>query len=65
MEEETIVTSVDLSGISLPFSIGDVLTAATDLLGVVGPFVVVGIALLFAPKIIALLKRVIGNNRAV
>ncbi|WP_175615920.1 hypothetical protein [Piscibacillus halophilus] len=53
---------VDFSGISLPFSAGELLNAAVDLLGVVGPFVLLGLAVVFAPKLISLIRSA-ANSR--
>lgn len=48
--------NIDFSGITLPFGAGDLLTAGVELLGVVGPFVLLGLAFIFAPYIITLIK---------
>nr|WP_040402987.1 hypothetical protein [Alkalibacillus haloalkaliphilus] len=47
---------VDFSGVSLPFDAGELLDAAMGLLGVVGPFVLLGLAIVFTPKIISLIR---------
>lgn len=47
---------VDFSGVSLPFSAGDLLSSSMGLLGVLGPFVLLGLALLFTPKIISVIR---------
>lgn len=47
---------IDFSGITLPFTAGQLLTAATELLGVVGPFVLLGLAFVIAPYIISLIR---------
>lgn len=47
---------VDFSGISLPFTAADLLTSATGLLTVVGPFVLLGLAFVVAPYLINLVK---------
>ena len=47
---------VDFSGISLPFTPADLLTSATGLLGVVGGFVLLGLAIIFVPKIIGVIR---------
>lgn len=57
------MTGVDFSGVSLPFSAGDVLGAGVDLLGVVGGLVLLGIALAFTPKLIALVRTAVGSAR--
>ncbi|MCL9969570.1 hypothetical protein MX569_03070 [Anoxybacillus kestanbolensis] len=52
---------IDLSGLSLPFSVTDVIESVNSLLGWVGPFVLLAIALGFAPKIIAFIKSIFGR----
>lgn len=47
---------VDFSGVSLPFDAGDLLSSAMGLLGVLGPFVLLGLALAFTPKIISVIR---------
>lgn len=47
---------VDFSGVSLPFSASDLLSSAMGLLGVLGPFVLLGLALAFTPKIISVIR---------
>lgn len=56
------MAGIDFSGVSLPFSVGDMLTGVTGLLGIVGPFVVIGIAVMFAPRIINLVKNALGKG---
>lgn len=47
---------VDFSGVSLPFSAGDLLSSAMGLLEVLGPFVLLGLAVVFTPKIISVIR---------
>ena len=54
MEENNM--TVDFSGVTLPFSAGDLLQAGVQLLGVVGPFVLLGLAIVFTPKLISLIR---------
>lgn len=54
--------NIDFSGILLPFSAGDLLTSAVELLGVVGPFVLLGLAFVVAPYIITLIKNAAKKN---
>ena len=44
---------VDLSGIKLPFTVGDMVTAGMSLLAIVAGFVLLGLAFRFVPKIIS------------
>ncbi|OIJ22031.1 hypothetical protein BKP45_04965 [Anaerobacillus alkalidiazotrophicus] len=45
---------IDFSGISLPFGAGELLSGAIDLLNVVGPFVLLALAIYFAPRLFSL-----------
>lgn len=47
--------TLDLAGITLPFSAGDLLTAGVSLLSVVGAFVLLGLAFRVVPKLISLI----------
>ena len=49
-------SAVDFSGVTLPFTPADLLTSATGLLGVVGGFVLLGLAIIFVPKIIGVIR---------
>lgn len=57
---------IDFTGISLPFTVNDMITVSMGLLGVVGIFVLLGLALKFVPKWIALAYQAIagGGKRA-
>ncbi|MBU8905573.1 hypothetical protein KH400_03065 [Desertibacillus haloalkaliphilus] len=54
--------NVDFSGVTLPFDAADLLTSAVELLGVVGPFVLLGLAVVFTPKIIGLIRNAAGSG---
>lgn len=47
--------ALDFTGITLPFSANDLLTAGVALLGVVGVFVLLGLAFKVVPKLISLI----------
>ena len=53
---------IDFSGISLPFSGGDVLQGSADLLGVLGGLVLLGLAVAFAPKLISLIRTALSSR---
>lgn len=46
---------LDFTGISLPFSPADLLSSGNALLGVVGGFVLLGLAFLMVPKLVSLI----------
>jgi hypothetical protein len=54
--------SIDFGGITLPFSVSDLVTSGNSLLGLVGAFVLLGLAFAFAPKIIQLIRQAFGKG---
>lgn len=56
--------SLDFSGITLPFSANDLLTAGVSLLGVVGAFVLLALAFRVVPKLISLIVNAFRTGRA-
>ena len=56
--------SLDLTGITLPFTAGDLVTAAMQLLTVVGPIALLAIAFVVAPKFFGLIRSALGRSRA-
>lgn len=55
-------TKVDFTGVSLPFTPTDLLTSSTGLLGVVGGFVLLGLAVYFVPKLISVIRSAAGTR---
>ena len=59
---------LDFAGITLPFTAADLLSAGVALLGVVGAFVLLGLAFKVVPKLVSLIvgafSRSAGNGRA-
>jgi hypothetical protein len=51
---------LDFSGISLPFSVTDLLNSSTGLLGLVGGFVLLALVIYFSPIFIQLFRIAIG-----
>lgn len=49
------MTGLDFSGITLPFTASDLLTSGVALLGVVGAFVLLGLAFKVVPKLVSLI----------
>jgi hypothetical protein len=48
--------SIDFTGVTLPFDASDLLTSSMGLVGVVGGFVLLGLAVVFVPKIISVIR---------
>lgn len=53
----TETAAIDFSGVSLPFDVADLLDSAMGLIGVLGPFVLLGLAIVFTPKLISIIRR--------
>lgn len=56
MNPFSATTSADLG-----VTAADIVTAGLDLVGVLGPIVVIGLAILFAPKAISLVRKALGR----
>lgn len=57
--------AIDFSGVSLPFSVNDLIGSGNALLGIVGGFVLLGLAFVFVPKIIKVIRNAFsGSSRA-
>ncbi|MCM3708560.1 hypothetical protein M3205_23235 [Cytobacillus firmus] len=54
--EETTSKAIDFSGVTLPFSVNDLIVSGNALLGIVGTFVLLGLAFVLVPKLIALIR---------
>lgn len=48
--------AIDFSGVTLPFSVTDLVGSGNALLGLVGTFVLLGMAFIFVPKLIGLIR---------
>jgi hypothetical protein len=46
---------IDFTGVTLPFTVSDLVSSGNALLGLVGTFVLLGLAFKFVPKLIALI----------
>lgn len=49
-------------GLTLPFTIAEMLETAFDYLKLFGPFVLLGLAVMFAPQILSFLKSVLRKG---
>lgn len=59
--------NLDISGITMPFTAGDLLSAGVALLGVVAAFVLLGLAFRVVPKLVSLVVNAFtagGGKRA-
>ena len=48
--------AIDFGGVSLPFNVSDLVGSGSALLGLVSTFVLLGMAFVFVPKLIGLIK---------
>lgn len=61
------MAGLDFTGITLPFTAGDLLSSGVALMGVVGAFILLGLAFLVAPKLFTLIRQAFnagGSRRA-
>lgn len=49
--------TIDFSTVTLPFSAADLLTSSAQLMGVFGGFILLGLAIVFTPKLIGLVRK--------
>jgi len=59
----TPTNAIDFSGVSFGISVNDLISSATSLISVFGPYIALGIALLLAPRFIAMLKQQFRGGR--
>ena len=59
---EPVVPMVDFAGVTLPFSVADLIASGNGLLGLIGTFVLLGLAFKFAPKVISLIRTAFGSS---
>ncbi|CDQ42109.1 hypothetical protein [Virgibacillus salexigens] len=52
----TIGAAIDWTGLSMPFSVTDLVASGNGLLGFIGSFVLLALAFVFVPKMIALIR---------
>lgn len=55
--------AIDFSGVSLPFTVTDLVGSGNALLGLVGMFVLLGLAFVFVPKLITLIRQSFSSAR--
>lgn len=54
--------AIDFEGVKLPFSVSDLVSSGSALLGLVGTFVLLGLAFMLAPKLIRLIRQAFASN---
>lgn len=59
----TLGAALDFSGVTLPFTVTDLIGSANGLLGFVGTFILLGLAFVIAPKLIGLFGKAIAAAR--
>jgi len=50
------------SGITLPFEGSEMLAAAFDFIGLLGPFILIGLAIALTPRIVSVIKNAVGRG---
>ncbi|WP_198671292.1 hypothetical protein [Paraliobacillus sp. X-1268] len=55
--------AVDFTGVTLPFSVTDLVSSGNALLGLVGGFVLLAMAFVFVPKLIGLIRNSFAAGR--
>ncbi|HHY72269.1 MAG TPA: hypothetical protein GX497_03410 [Bacillus bacterium] len=56
--------AIDFSGVTMPFSANDLLNSSMGLIGLVAAFVLLGIAIGFAPRIVNFIKGAILGRKS-
>jgi hypothetical protein len=51
------------TGVTLPFTPADLVSSGNELLGLVGAFVLLGMAFVFVPKIIRVIRSSFGSSK--
>lgn len=56
---------IDFSGVKLPFNVTDLLSSSMSIISILGGFILLGMAIIFTPHIIGLIKQANfeNNNR--
>ena len=56
----TAAVTVDMSGVTLPFGVADMLTTATSFLGIYGPWILLVLGVIFSPVLYGLVMRLVS-----
>lgn len=62
MPQLALGAAIDFSGVSLPFNVNDLIGSGNALLGIVGGFVLLGLAFVFVPKIIKVIRNAFSGS---
>lgn len=62
MTNLAVGAAIDFTGMTLPFSVTDLVGSGNALLGLVGSFVLLGLAFAFVPKIIRIIRGAFGQG---
>lgn len=50
------------TGITLPFTASEMVSGAFELIGLLGPYIIIALAIMLAPRIISIIKGAIGRG---
>lgn len=50
------------AGVTIPFTAAEMLTAAFEFITLLGPYILVGLAIMLTPQIVAIIKGVMGRR---
>lgn len=56
----TAAVTVDFSGVTLPFGVSDMLSTATEFLGIYGPWILIVLAVIFSPVLYGLVMKLVS-----
>lgn len=50
------------SGVTLPFTAGEVIEGAFELMKLFGPYIIIGLAIMLMPRFVTILKGIFGKG---
>ncbi|MBG9585548.1 hypothetical protein [Cytobacillus firmus] len=59
----TLGTAIDFTGVTLPFTVTDLVGSGNALVGIISSFVLLGLAFKFAPKLIGLILNSFSSSK--
>lgn len=63
MPQAVLGAAIDFTGVTLPFTVNDLVGSANALLGIVGTFILLGLAFALAPRFFNLIRGAIQAAR--